>query len=344
MQQEGSDNLKQDILSHGPNKEREDQQNHSQKGQNIVNSEMKILSAVVAGGVAVTAAGLIRSGYERRHFVIEETTIYSEKIRNPRTLVFLTDLHDKEFGEGNEELLTAIRTVRPDVILIGGDVMVAKPGKANLEVTRRFLDGLCEVQSQTTGENSGKPFRIYYGNGNHEQRLGRETDLYGNLYRQLRVLLKERNIAYLSDRSVNLSEQIRISGLNLDPAYYRDFVPAHMGEDYINKHLGAADPGRFQILLAHSPLYFKQYAQWGADLTLSGHFHGGTIRLPFVGGVMTPQYQFFHPYCAGQFEQDGKHMIVGRGLGTHSINIRFRNRPQLLVIRLLPKQEEQTLS
>ena len=254
--------------------------------------------------------------------------------------MFLTDLHDKEFGEANGQLLVSIRNIRPDVILIGGDVMVAKPGKANLEVTRRFLDGLCQQQTQITGENSGKPYRIYYGNGNHEQRLGRETQNYGEMYREFRRILKERNISYLSDRSVHLNEEISISGLNLDPACYRDFIPARMKTDYLERHLGPADTTRFQILLAHSPLYFEQYADWGADLTLSGHFHGGTIRLPFVGGVMTPQYQFFHPYCAGEFEKDGKYMIVGRGLGTHSINIRFCNRPQLLVVRLLPKQDE----
>ena len=292
-----------------------------------LNTEMKILSAVVAGGAAAAAVGLVRSGYERRHFVVEETAIYSEKIRNPRTLVFLTDLHDKEFGEANGQLLASIRNIRPDVILIGGDVMVAKPGKANLEVTRRFLDGLCQQQTQITGENSGKPYRIYYGNGNHEQRLGRETQNYGEMYREFRRILKERNISYLSDRSVHLNEEISISGLNLDPACYRDFIPARMKTDYLERHLGPADTTRFQILLAHSPLYFEQYADWGADLT-------------FVGGVMTPQYQFFHPYCAGEFEKDGKYMIVGRGLGTHSINIRFCNRPQLLVVRLLPKQDE----
>ena len=44
---------------------------------------------------------------------------------------------------------------------------------------------------------------------------------------------------------------------------------------------------------------------------------------------------------AGEFEKDGKHMIVGRGLGTHSINIRFCNRPQLMVVRLLPKTDEE---
>ena len=109
---------------------------------------MKILSAVVAGGAAAAAVGLVRSGYERRHFVVEETAIYSEKIRNPRTLVFLTDLHDKEFGEANGQLLASIRNIRPDVILIGGDVMVAKPGKANLEVTRRFLVSAADADNR----------------------------------------------------------------------------------------------------------------------------------------------------------------------------------------------------
>lgn len=70
-----------------------------------LNTEMKILSAVVAGGAAAAAVGLVRSGYERRHFVVEETAIYSEKIRNPRTLVFLTIFTIKKFGEANGSCL-----------------------------------------------------------------------------------------------------------------------------------------------------------------------------------------------------------------------------------------------
>lgn len=103
-------------------------------------------------------------------------------------------------------------------------------------------------------------------------------------------------------------------------------------------HLGMADSGRFQILMAHSPMFFDAYAQWGADLTLAGHFHGGTIRIPGLGGLMTPQYQFFLPYCAGDFEKNEHRMIVGRGLGTHSVNIRLGNRPQLMAVRLLPEE------
>ena len=90
-------------------------------------------------------------------------------------------------------------------------------------------------------------------------------------------------------------------------------------------------------------MYFKEAAAWGADLTLAGHFHGGTIRIPVLGGVMTPQYQFFLPWCAGTFEKDGKMMAVSRGLGTHSINIRIHNKPQLLVLDLQPEEADRRL-
>lgn len=130
-------------------------------------------------------------------------------------------------------------------------------------------------------------------------------------------------VVYLSDSSVDVGEDIRISGLNIHKSFYLNLFPAKMKPEYVQMHLGQASRDRYQILLAHSPLFLDAYAGWGADLALAGHFHGGTVRIPGLGGLMTPQYQFFVPYCAGVFEQDGHHMIVGRGLGTHSINIRF---------------------
>ncbi len=88
-----------------------------------------------------------------------------------------------------------------------------------------------------------------------------------------------------------------------------------------------------------SPLssIFRCHVQNGGQiLPCAGHFHGGTIRLPGLGGVMTPQYQFFLPWCAGIFEEQGHYMAVSRGLGTHSINIRLNNRPQLLGPAICP--------
>lgn len=284
-----------------------------------------VMAAAAAAGTAaaVVAGCAVRSRYERDHFLIEETEILSSKIRRPKTLVFLSDIHDKEFGVENERLFAAIREVKPDAVLIGGDTMVAKPGKAGLDVTRRLINGLTKL---------GCP--IYYANGNHEQRLGREQEHYGSLYRELLQLLNENGVAYLSDSSAMLGEDICISGLNIDPCYYRNLIPKKMTERYVKAHLGQSAPDGFQILMAHSPLFHRVYAAWGADLTLAGHFHGGTIRLPLLGGVMTPQYQFFLPCCAGTFERNGRYMVVSRGLGTHSINIRLNDRPQVVVLRL----------
>lgn len=281
---------------------------------------------------ALAAGGLLRSEYERDHFVVEKVRLESPKIRKKRTLVFLTDLHDKEFGEGNERLLDAVRTIAPDLVLIGGDTMVTKPGHASLEVTKRLLEGL-----------SGIAF-VCYGNGNHEQRLREQRETYGNLYCRFRELLRTYEVGYLSDSSLDFGEDIRISGLDIDESYYHNRVSKRMGPGYVARSLGEADRERFQILLAHSPLFSDAYGRWGADLTFSGHFHGGTIRIPILGGVMTPQYQFFLPCCGGTFEKNGRYMIVGRGLGTHSVNIRFCNKPQVVAVQLLPGERKERMA
>lgn len=287
-----------------------------------VYSKLLCLSGVLTAGIA---GAYLRSQYERNHFVVEKTVISSAKIKEARTLVFLTDLHNKEFGRGNERLLAAIAKINPDIVLIGGDTMVAKAGQGDLAVTERMLRGLSRIAP------------VYYGNGNHEQRLMKEAAIYKDEYQKFRKLLKQYGIVYLADASVEVGADLQIGGLDIETPYYRNLFPQRMEQEYLQQRLGKANGDRYQILLAHSPLFHEVYADWGADLSLAGHFHGGTIRLPGLGGVMTPQFQFFRPCCAGVFERHGRHMIVGRGLGTHSINIRLNNLPQVVVVELHPE-------
>lgn len=282
------------------------------------------LSLCAAAGAA--AAGLAWSKYERGHFVTEELVFSSSKMKEPAVLVFLSDLHDNTFGEKNEKLLKEIKRIHPDAVLIGGDTMVTKPGRANLSRTKELLQGISRLSCP-----------VFYANGNHEQRMQRDRGVYGSMYDEFRKLLEEYQVNYLQNKTVQWRDDIAVSGVDIAWKYYQDFHPDSMVPSYLTRRLGKAESERFQILLAHSPLFFDAYAGWGADLSLAGHFHGGTIRLPGLGGVMTPQYQFFHPFCGGVFEQNGRWMLVSRGLGTHSINIRIGNRPQLAVIRLEPK-------
>ncbi len=282
------------------------------------------LSLCAAAGAA--AAGLAWSKYERGHFVTEELVFSSSKMKEPAVLVFLSDLHDNTFGEKNEKLLKEIKRIHPDAVLIGGDTMVTKPGRADLSRTKELLQGISRLSCP-----------VFYANGNHEQRMQRDRGVYGSMYDEFRKLLEEYQVNYLQNKTVQWRDDIAVSGVDIAWKYYQDFHPDSMVPSYLARRLGKAESERFQILLAHSPLFFDAYAGWGADLSLAGHFHGGTIRLPGLGGVMTPQYQFFHPFCGGVFEQNGRWMLVSRGLGTHSINIRIGNRPQLAVIRLEPK-------
>lgn len=289
---------------------------------------MRIWMKLGALGAAGAALCLFRSEYERKALSVEDVEILSSKIRSDRTLVFLSDLHNNTFGPDNQRLIQAVDQVRPDGVLIGGDMMVVK-GQRDTRVPLALIQNLVSR------------YPVYYGNGNHENRMVWERGTYGSLYETYRDRLKAMGVHYLEDSQEAFGEDLVIGGVDLDERYYQKFLfsrPPAMKSAYLERKLGRPDPRAFTILLAHSPLYFSAYADWGADLVLSGHFHGGTIRLPFLGGVMTPQYQFFLPWCAGEFTRGKSRMIVSRGLGTHSINIRLNNRPQLVVIRLKPEK------
>ena len=289
---------------------------------------------LAASVMAFGAGCLARSRYERDCLVTEKYRIASEKIHGQgKTIVFLTDLHNKEFGEENSRLLETVRKVKPDAVLFGGDGMVAKRGNSDVRIPLALLTELA------------KEFPVYCGNGNHESRMLWKSEIYGETYENYRTALENAGIRYLANEAADLDSDIRIYGLDLPKSAY---LPrsGEIPEGLLKETLGEPDPEKFCLLLAHSPLFFEEYAAWGADLALSGHFHGGTIRLPLVGGVMTPQYQFFYPRCAGYFELPGKErekgrMIVGRGLGTHSINIRLNDKPQVVVVRLCGADTQQ---
>lgn len=278
--------------------------------------------------VAMAAGFFARSHYEKSHFETKKYVLCSEKLKRQEwNFLFLSDLHNNEFGMDNEKLIKEIENVRPDAVLIGGDMIIGK-GEIDLRVTSHLVR---ELSSR---------FPVYYGNGNHEQRMGAAGE-YREKFEQFKDVLRQAGAHYLSDESILLGEDIVITGCNLETKYYRHrFTTPEFSEEMLKRHVGNADKSRFQILLLHSPLFFDSSSRWGADLTLSGHFHGGTIRLPFLGGVMTPQYHFFLPACAGRFESEGKTMIVSPGLGTHSINIRFNNRPQLIWVQIKKAERE----
>ena len=293
--------------------------------------------ALILVGILIVSGSffLWRSQYERKHLSIEHFDFYSMKLvpETKSTIVFLSDLHDNQFGYKNKDLLNAIDRIRPDLILIGGDMMICK-GRKNIQTA---VELICSLS---------KKYRVCCGNGNHETRMKRKTQIYGKQYEEYVRTLRSCGVIYLEDEKVTLplkkidNSKITVSSVDLDRCYYKKFRTPAMDVEYLNRKLGKADSRHPQILLLHSPLYFKTAAEWGSDLVLSGHFHGGTIRLPLLGALMSPQLQIFPKYAEGNFAEYGSQMIVSRGLGTHSINIRINNRPQLVVIAIHGKQNK----
>ena len=151
--------------------------------------------------------------------------------------------------------------------------------------------------------------------------------------------LRRAGVVLLENESALLPETgIRIFGVEIDMDYYKKLRKSVMKVSYLNSLLGRPCADEYNILLAHNPDYFQAYAGWGADLVLSGHVHGGIMRLPVLGGVLSPALRLFPRYDGGLYEEGKSKMVLGRGLGTHTLPIRVFNPGELIVVRLEPER------
>lgn len=243
--------------------------------------------------------------------------------------VCLTDLHQKSFGRGNEKLIKQIRNCNPDAILIAGD-MVTNSNTKNHSVALSVIRDLA------------KDYVIYYAPGNHELKWELAARHANNGYQEYLEELKKLGVYYLDNSQISLkkgSDILQIVGLNLTLAYYnKGGVPKKLTQEDLRDFISYSDKNSYTILLAHVPDYFEDYVDWGADLILSGHNHGGIIRLGKLGGVISPRYQFFPKYDAGVFKKKASVMLLSRGLGYHTIPIRLFNRPELICVQIKRKK------
>ena len=248
----------------------------------------------------------------------------SEKIKTPVTIVMLADLHNHIYGEGNDILLEAIDENSPDFVCLAGDMLIGN-SKIPFEAGQKAVLELA------------KKYPVFYGLGNHEARMKEDREIYGTLYEEYMEPVKRAGVKVLDNtfESCQCGEnRFKIYGYTMPMEYFKKFKNHKLEVKAMEETLGKSAGDSYEILLAHNPVYFKEYAAWGADLTLSGHLHGGIIRLPLLGGVISPQARLFPRYCAGKYEINKKYLIVSRGLGTHTIPFRFNNKPELSVIHL----------
>lgn len=134
--------------------------------------------------------------------------------------------------------------------------------------------------------------------------------------------------------STGSEEKVRLTGLEIPLECYTHLKRRKMPEGIIKERIGNRDPEAFQVLLAHNPSYMKEYLAWGADLILSGHLHGGMVRIPGIGGVIGPDFVLFPKYSGEMRRVGDQTVIVSKGLGTHTIHIRLFNPAEVVVLSL----------
>ena len=295
----------------------------------------------------IVCAVILAEMYREQHFFcVTHYEVHSPKITctaekdSVNRIIFLGDLHNHVYGKQNNKLFEAIKTEQPDLILIGGDMLVAK-NDVQYQEALHFVSRLPQLCP------------VYYASGNHEQRIKEDQENYSLCYEEYRKKLQAEGVHFLENESCDIllgNQQIHISGLELPLIVNRKFRKADVTAEEVRRCLGEkhttenhkkqleitenfAD-NSYHILLAHNPSYMEAYKEWGADLILSGHLHGGCVRLPGIGGVITPQ-AFLFPKYSGEMTVEGEQtIIVSKGLGTHTFNVRLFNPAEVIAITL----------
>ena len=249
---------------------------------------------------------------------VNEYEIVSDRIPEAFTgfrIAQVSDLHNKDFGEGYGQLLTLLSQINPDIIVVTGDLIDSR--QTDLDIALEFA------------WQAGKIARVYYVSGNHEARVPE--------YEDLKIGLVKAGVVILENQKVQITregESITIMGID-DPSFQEDYLfgdSESVARQAIENLQNESDG--YTILLSHRPELFDLYVDTEMDLVFSGHAHGGQFRLPFIGGLVAPNQGFFPKYDAGLFSEENTTMIVSRGVGNSIVPVRFNNRPEIILVTL----------
>ena len=237
-------------------------------------------------------------------------------------IAHVSDLHNDEFGEGNEKLLSMIEATEPDMIAITGDLLDSR--RTDVEKALHFAKEAVKIAP------------CYYVTGNHESREG-ET------YEQLEKAMAEAGVVVLRNNKMLVEKNgnaITVLGID-DPRFVLNTDRQAKMKDVIGNVLSGlmkdVEKEQFTLLLSHRPELFELYCEQKINLILTGHVHGGQFRIPGVGGVIGPGQGLLPDYDAGLYSEGDTNMVLSRGLGQSIVPFRINNPPELVLVTLKKK-------
>ena len=217
----------------------------------------------------------------------------------------VSDLHNAEFGEGNSKLIKKIADENPDIIALTGDIV--DENTKDFDAVALLIKKLSEIAP------------CFYVTGNHEAWIYKDYIPFEEKITDYVTVLHNSSV-----KSEREGEKIIIQGLD-DPNYLYSFNESV-------KRLSQEEG--YKILLSHRPEKFEDYVEGNFNLVLSGHTHGGQVRLPFIGAVVAPTQRFFPKYVSGLYSENNTNMIVSDGLGTSVVPLRLNNPPEIVIVEL----------
>lgn len=290
-------------------------------------SSRKRVTAIITG--FITAALLLSILYCRFFIRTVEYTIPLRGIGSPVRIAVISDLHGREFGRENARLIEKIRAQKPDAIFLDGDMIDRSADSADVQELLRLIKRLHEIAP------------VYFAPGNHELEY-MQTDT------SLLTQVTEAGAVIVNDSYVDVTiagQPLRIGG-TMGHAFYFGRSEEEFSSSPEYQFLKAfEDTDVPKICLAHMPdtfIFNGAYNLWNVDLILSGHTHGGLIRLPFIGGLYAPMQGWFPEYDQGYFRL-GEHMqmVITSGLAGHGMIPRINNPPEIVVIDLVPETTQE---
>ena len=276
----------------------------------------KTLKIIVLSILTVAVTAIIYGLYCSNTLEVRNYTINSDKINSQIRFVFISDLHCKEYGEKNTDLVAKINEQNPDFIAVGGD-MVNKYS-ADDHVMCELLPQLAEIAP------------TYCVLGNHELYIKDEIDFNNDIDSTGAKLLDNESV------TLNINgEKILLGGMSDFPYYEYNAPDYDTPERYFWDEFNESSKNCYSILLHHQPEYLGSIMQnSNVNLVMCGHTHGGAIQIPFVGGVFAPNQGFFPKYDKGEFDLYDTKMIVSSGLGDAYPILRMNNCPEISVVEI----------
>lgn len=249
-------------------------------------------------------------------------------------IIMFADLHNVVYKDDNKSIINNIKKINPDFVLIPGDMLVFRFDELEKsQKTLSFLNAIAEITP------------VYYSLGNHERHIWRpkegiftesELNLFKNTWDAYLGNMHE-NIHLLIDEGIQFKlgkQQFNIFGYDMPMKYYKRMSKAKLLQEDMEIISQGTKSNHFNILLAHNPDLFNDYAQTDFDMICSGHNHGGIMKIPFWRGAISPRLHVFPKYTHGIYKKNGTKMIVTNGLGIHTFKIRINNVPELVYIKI----------